>query len=252
MTSSGKPDLIHRLLSRKFMVFFILVLILLAIVGINLTTGFLGSLTDKEKGGRGMARWTCLFYFDGDNNLADFSEMLTNLEFLQRVGSTDEVHLVCLLDRAAADDSKVLYIKKGTMDELPLSDVHSNWTTEVNMGDLETLTAMAKWTFTNYPAEHHLILLSNHGGGWRGVCWDDTSDGDNLDLADLETSLSDINDYFGRKLEILATEACLVGMIEFAYQIINYSLRFLSSAKPPKPNKIKVIGSGIIANESRL
>jgi hypothetical protein len=88
---------------------------------------------------------------------------------------------------------------------------------------------MAKWTFTQYPAEKQLILLSNHGGGWRGICWDDTSDGDKLDLEDLKASLSDLNEYLGRKIDILATEACLVGMVEFVYPIREYIDYFIGS-----------------------
>ena len=130
--------------------------------------------------------------------------------------------MVCLFDRNGADDSKVLYIRKGGSDEIPLSDVNSSWTSEVNMGDPEILTNMAKWTFTQYPAEHQLILLSNHGGGWRGICWDDTSDGDKLDLEDLKMSMAELKKHFGRKIDILATEACLVGMIEFVYPLREY------------------------------
>ncbi len=229
MILAGVRQITSRMISHKFTVLIILIIVISALVGVSLTTNYLGKWVDREEDTRTTASWTCLFYFDGDNNLAEFNEMLTNLEFLQRVGSTDDVHMVCLLDRAGADDSKVLYIKKGSMDEIPLADVHSNWTNEVNMADPKTLTAMAKWTFTKYPAEHHLILLSNHGGGWRGICWDDTSDGDNLDLDDLKASLSDIKEHFGRKLDILATEACLVGMVEFVYPLQGYTDFFIGS-----------------------
>ena len=229
MSLLRENNVIRQIFSHKLKVLFILVILILGVIGLNLTTNIFSTPATQKAGESELASWTCLFYFDSDNNLADFNEMLTNLEFLQRVGSTEQVHLVCLLDRAAADDSKVLYIKKGTMDEIPLSEVSSNWTNEVNMGDPNTLTEMAKWTFDTYPAEHQLILLSNHGGGWRGVCWDDTSDGDNLDLEDLKTSLSELERYFGRKLDILATEACLVGMIEFVYPLRDYIDFFIGS-----------------------
>jgi hypothetical protein len=216
--------------SPKLIVFLILIAVFLAAIGYNLSPNLLGEKRESEDtGANDIAKWTSLFYFAGDNNLADYNEMLTNLEFLQRVGSTDEVNLICLLDRNGADDSKVLYIKKGSMDEKPLSEVHPDWTNEVNMGDPDTLTAMAKWTFDTYPAERQLILLSNHGGGWRGLCWDDTSNGDHLDLADLKTSLGELQEYFGRKVDILATEACLVGMIEFAYAVYEYADYYIGS-----------------------
>jgi hypothetical protein len=206
-----------------------LLAVILILFGASQSSLFISSDTDSGDTTRSTAIWTCLFYFAGDNNLADYNEMLTNLEFLQRVGSTDEVHMVCLLDRNGPDDSKVLYINKGSVDEIPLSDVDPTWDVEVNMGDPETLTTIAKWTFDTYPAEHQLILLSNHGGGWRGICWDDTSDGDNLEPAELKSSLESITNKYNRKLDILATEACLVGMIEFVYPLRDYTDYFIGS-----------------------
>jgi hypothetical protein len=225
--SEWKP--VNWMLSNKIKAITIFSILIVAAIGLNLSANIVGLQGGKEPSSSSTAKWTCLFYFAGDNNLADYNEMLTNLEFLQRAGSTDEVHMVCLLDRNGPDDSKVLYIKKGTSEEIPLSDVHPSWTSEVNMGDPETLTIMSKWTFDNYPADKQIILLSNHGGGWRGICWDDTSDGDNLDLDDLKTSMADISSYFGRKIDILATEACLVGGIEFAYSIYEHADYFIGS-----------------------
>ncbi len=215
--------------SNKLKTFIIISIILFALFALGWSQNLSYSHNEPGTGDRPIAAWSCLFYFAGDNNLADYNEMLTNLEFLQRVGSTEQVHMVCLLDRNGADDSKVLYIRKGGSDEIPLSDVNSSWASEVNTGDPEILTNMAKWTFTQYPAEHQLILLSNHGGGWRGICWDDTSDGDKLDLEDLKMSMAELNKHFGRKIDILATEACLVGMIEFVYPLREYIDYFIGS-----------------------
>lgn len=220
---------VRRLFSNKFKAFLILFIVVLAVIAIGISPSLINKPPSEEGRGSGVSKWTCLFYFDGDNNLAEYNEMLTNLEFLQRAGSNDEVQLICLLDRDGANDSKVIHIKDSSLVEIPVSEVNPSWTDEVNMGDPETLTAMAKWTFTTYPAEHILILLSNHGGGWRGICWDDSSDGDNLDLEDLKLSLSDITTYFGRNIDVLATEACLVGMIEFVYPIQQYIDYFIGS-----------------------
>jgi hypothetical protein len=217
------------LFNNKFRATIIIIIIIFFIIFASFSQTITQKNPNQTNDQQNIASWTCLFYFAGDNNLADFNEMLTNLEFLQRVGSTEEVNMICLLDRNGQDDSKVLYIRKGAMDEIPLTEINSSWTNEVNMGDSETLTNMAKWTFTNYPAEHFIILLSNHGGGWRGICWDDSSDGDNLDLEDLKISLSEINNYLGRKIDILATEACLVGMVEFVYPIKDYMDYFIGS-----------------------
>ncbi|MCK5562272.1 MAG: hypothetical protein KAJ51_16855 [Thermoplasmata archaeon] len=208
------------------------VLLAILVAAVIIGAGYVVSVQTQERSAPkpyGPAIWTCLFYFDGDNNLADYNEMLTDLEYLEKVGSTPEVNLLCLLDRNEADDSHLYYIKMGGVDEFALSELDANYTNEVNMGDPDTLTAFTKWAVENYPAEHYNILLSNHGGGWRGICWDDTSDGDTLDLADLKNSLSKIKDIIGKKVDVLSTVACLVGMVEFAYPLRDYVDYFIGS-----------------------
>lgn len=208
------------------------VLLAILVAAVIIGAGYVVSVQTQERSAPkpyGPAIWTCLFYFDGDNNLADYNEMLTDLEYLEKVGSTPEVNLLCLLDRNEADDSHLYYIKRGGVDEFALSELDVNYTNEVNMGDPDTLTAFTRWAVQKYPAEHYNILLSNHGGGWRGVCWDDTSDGDTLDLADLKNSLSNIKDIIGKKVDVLSTVACLVGMVEFAYPLRDYVDYFIGS-----------------------
>lgn len=168
-----------------------------------------------------LANWTTFFYLDGDNNLGedDIQMMLTNLYFLEQVGSIEESHLVALLDRAENGDSQVFYIEHGNRTDISLTKVNASWTDEVNMGDPGTLTSFVSWGIDRYPATHYCVHLSDHGGGWRGMCWDDTSDGDHLSLPDIKASMEIIKLKIGRNVEILSTEGCLVGMIEFAYQL---------------------------------
>jgi hypothetical protein len=229
MQSIKIPIRLRNLSSKNYLIVIISIFLIIIIIAASISPNFGQSGEKSNKNSSDIAKWTCLFYFAGDNNLADFNEMLTNLEFLMRVGSTDDVHMICLLDRNGPEDTRVVYIKRGELEDIPLSEVNASWGAEVNMGDPEVLANMAKWTFTEYPSEEQIILLSNHGGGWRGICWDDTSDGDKLDLEDLKWALAEYNDYFGRKLDILATEACLVGMVEFVYPLREYIDFFIGS-----------------------
>ncbi len=182
-----------------------------------------------EEGPRPMADWTVMFYFDGDNNLGEYKQFLFNLECLKKVGSTDRVHLVVLIDRQHDGDTKVHYVEEGNTTEIPLSEVNANWTDEVNVGDPATLVSFVRYCATHYPAHHYNLKLSDHGGGWRGICWDDTNGEDHLDLPELETALTEIDAIIGGKLDILSTEACLVGMAEFAYQISDLAHYYVGS-----------------------
>ena len=131
---------------------------------------------------------------------------------------------------------------------------------EVNMGDPHVLHSFVKWAKDNYPAEHYALILWDHGDGWRSmsilansmeqqlkygnlshsetaqiektlkqlkrkinarryqksVCFDDTSF-DELTLKEIADALSYDNCF----IDILGFDACLMGMVEVAYEIRN-------------------------------
>jgi hypothetical protein len=92
---------------------------------------------------------------------------------------------------------------------------------EQNMADPATLTSFVNWAATNYPAEKYLLVIWNHGAGWRdydiptkGVIWDDTS-GDYMTMAELVQGLEGANE----GIDIIGFDACLMQMAEVAYEI---------------------------------
>jgi len=48
---------------------------------------------------------------------------------------------------------------------------------EVNMADTQTLVDFATWAIQTYPAEHYVLILSDHGMGWPGGWSDPTASG---------------------------------------------------------------------------
>ena len=53
----------------------------------------------------------------------------------------------------------------------------------------------------------------------RSICYDDTSDGDALDNRELRIVLAGICALLGRKIDLLGMDACLMNMVEVAYQL---------------------------------
>ncbi|MEW6606448.1 MAG: clostripain-related cysteine peptidase [bacterium] len=170
-----------------------------------------------------MKEWTYLVYIAADNNLEDagiddFLEMAT-------VGSSDDVNIVVQFDRISGYDTsyedwkttKRFLITPG-MTPTPanaLMDIG-----EANMGDMQVLKDFVEWGITNYPANKYALVLWNHGSGIlpklgeqavRGVCWDDTNGG-YLTMDEVETALS------GKMMNFLGYDACLMAMIEVAYE----------------------------------
>ncbi|MDI6905188.1 MAG: clostripain-related cysteine peptidase [Candidatus Bathyarchaeia archaeon] len=65
-------------------------------------------------------------------------------------------------------------------------------------------------------------MLWDHGGGYPGVCWDDTNDEDCLTTIEVKQALANVYATTSKKIDVLAFDACLMGTIEVAYQIRDY------------------------------
>ena len=101
---------------------------------------------------------------------------------------------------------------------------------ELNMGNPQTLIDFASWAINNYPAKKYLLVIWNHGGGFRSpvytakdIAWDDTSGGDRITMPELEDALSVISAQMGENIDIVGMDACLMAMVEVAYQIKDYA-----------------------------
>jgi hypothetical protein len=97
------------------------------------------------------------------------------------------------------------------------------------MGDPQTLVDFANWAANNYPAKKYLLVIWNHGGGFRSlnlakdIAWDDTNGGDKITMPELEDALSMISAQIGKNIDIVGMDACLMAMTEVAYQIKDYA-----------------------------
>jgi hypothetical protein len=171
----------------------------------------------------GGAKWTIMVYMDGDNNLDDCA--WDDLSELESVSSTDEIKIVTQLDAYYSCSGTFRYYitgsAPGTSYPLYPDDIVQTLP-EQNMADPATLTSFVNWATTNYPAEKYLLVLWNHGAGWRdsniptkGVIWDETSGGDYLTMAELVQGLDGINE----GIDIIGFDACLMQMTEVAYEI---------------------------------
>lgn len=167
-------------------------------------------------------KWTFMVYINGDNDLED--EALDDLNEMKSVGSSNRLNIIVQLDKYGDDDPgcwryKVNYNELQLLQTLP----------EQDSGDPNVLLDFVNWAMTNYPASRYVLVIWDHGGGWRrkteevikGVSYDYSS-GTFIDMIELDTVLSQIN----RPIHIIGMDACLMQMEEVAYQIIGkgYSL----------------------------
>jgi len=100
-----------------------------------------------------------LVYMAGDNNLESYGQ--SDLEEMQKVGSDKNVNVIVQFDTEENKTTRyrVLRGQLETLQEMP----------GVDCGDPEVLTNFLKWGMTNYPADHYLVNVWNHGGGWENL-----------------------------------------------------------------------------------
>jgi parallel beta-helix repeat protein len=167
------------------------------------------------------ANWTVIVYLDGDNNLGTY--MLTDLASLTSAGSNANVNVLVLFDKLGRDNTEAYYLFGGSRQSIPLSAISSTWTDEVNMGDPNTLVKFSSYCISNYPAQHYLVILQDHGAAWAGCCWDDNSNGDRLTISELDSAFSAIKGRIGHNVDVVLFNDCLMSNIDVLYQLYPYT-----------------------------
>ncbi|MDQ7823420.1 MAG: clostripain-related cysteine peptidase [Candidatus Eremiobacteraeota bacterium] len=168
-------------------------------------------------------KWGVMLYSGADNNLE--SDMVQDVIDLESVGSDKNTHVLVQLDRGESPSSisgewagcRRLYLNKGTDSSNLTSPVIQDMG-QVNMGDAKTLTDFIVWGVQNYPAEHYMLILSDHGGGWPGAISDD-SHGGWIKTPDLNKALEEAEKITGKKIDLLGFDACLMASTEVGYEL---------------------------------
>lgn len=176
--------------------------------------------------------WTVMLYQDADDQVLE-EDIFTDLNEAERIGSTDKVNIVAQIDRYKGGfkgkqnftGAKRFYL---TQDD-DLEVVNSKEVGdlgEVNMADGNVLVDFVTWAAEAYPADHYVLILSDHGTGWPGG-WTDGDveskpkdiliDGwnDMLYLNEMDDAFAKIQKKTGiQKFDILGFDACLMSSLE--------------------------------------
>ncbi|MCS7261681.1 MAG: clostripain-related cysteine peptidase, partial [Anaerolineae bacterium] len=167
-----------------------------------------------------VAQWTVLLYYAADNDLEAL--LMRDLNRLELIGSTADVHVIALVDRhprywTGSDnwsDTRLLRIEKDqNLFAITSPDVRKLG--ERNTGSAETLERFIAWGITTYPARKYALVISDHGGGWRGAASDETSAGQMISPAGLAQALERGLSTAGiERLDLLVFDTCLMAQLE--------------------------------------
>jgi hypothetical protein len=190
-------------------------LTLLALIGIAIIVGTNCNLFGKAK-----AKWTVIGYYDGNNNLDNgqngSSWVISEAQEAEKVGSTDKVEYVAMVGSLKTGGQCKYYHLEKKLNELPdsLSSTVLEKLGTKDMSDKTTLTNFISYAKQKYPAEHYMLMLKDHGGGWRGAMVDEQNGaGGLMSMATLAQALDTFH------FDVIAFDACLMGMVEVGYEL---------------------------------
>lgn len=203
----------------------------------------------------GKAKWTFMVYMAGDNNLDGVA--LRDIAEMARAGSTKDVNILVQLDRIEDNltrrfritqgggfktdciqtfgdtntgDPQILYeFVKWAVDNYPadryaliLWNHGSGWWEDARSRAAGPAAKKPRRRLFRQPARYpiaqaHVNIPAPQEH--RSICYDDTSDGDALDNRELRIVLAGICALLGRKIDLLGMDACLMSMVEVAYQL---------------------------------
>lgn len=150
--------------------------------------------------------------------------------------------------------------------------VRDSQETKANMGLTSTLQSFLTWGVQTYPADRISLILWNHGGAMRGVCYDENYSSDCLTNSEVKAAVANTFTSLGRsisdKFEWIGYDACLMqvqDIAEFNSQYFNYMIASEESeagagwdydnwiddayAKKTTPNILKAICDSFLAEQ---
>lgn len=191
------------------------------------------------------SKWTVLVYINAANDLDQFSDL--NVNQMERAASNDvrfvvQWKRVQALGFGAPWTATRRYLVKPDSDNGNAwvdvkSDLVQDMGTNVDMGDKATLNQFISWGQTFYPADRYIVVVWNHGAGWRdndqtpaptrGVSFDDEF-GTYIKTSELSQALA-----APTKLEIVSWDSSLMQMLEVAYEIKDQCNYVVGSEESP-------------------
>lgn len=95
-----------------------------------------------------------------------------------------------------------------------------NQLSSANMGESATLSDFIKWSAENYPADHYMTVIWDHGGGpLGGIAYDSNYGYDSLSLKELRSAFGSSGVY----MDIVAFDASLTATIDMAAAVSMYA-----------------------------
>ena len=155
--------------------------------------------------------WTVMMYWDADNNLEFTTEFCMSI-WEKTLTSNENVNIVVFVDILSEDGIWIYDIvdqKRHLVAEWP----------EMNSSDPATLEQFVTFAMAEFPSEKSMLVLQDHGYGWRGICQDETNGDVLMPIDGIGSALRNAKAVTGKMIDLLAYDACNMMSLEAAYEL---------------------------------
>ncbi len=171
--------------------------------------------------------WLVLVFMNGVNDLGIMGLANNDINEMEAVGSSDSMAVVVeygLMGSSGGNlqlqrGAKTIYVTRDNSPSVINSPVvyASN---DADMGSEANLVRFVKRGLRLYPAKKLAVIIWNHGAGRLGISFDDVSK-NHMQVDSLGRALAQIATAAGHKINLFATDACLMQMASVAYEFRN-------------------------------
>ncbi len=174
-------------------------------------------------------KWLVLVFINGANDLGLLGFAAGDVNEMETVGSTSRVAVVTEFNSLTNGSLGELQFQRGSKTLFIRRDNTPNIASEVietprteDMGSYKHLINFARRNIARFQAEKVMLIVWNHGGGREGISFDDVSE-NHISVWQLGEAVKRISSTLGRKIDIFATDACLMQMAEVVNEVKDYA-----------------------------
>lgn len=192
------------------------------------------------------AKWTLLVYMNAANDLDAYSSV--NIGQMEQAATNPDVRIVVQWKQAtsvsqfATFNGTRRYLIQYSPNGAAKNRLLANLGTGVDMGIPQTLHDFVAWGKAQFPADHTLLVIWDHGNGWlpnakRAAAAPakfvpdafsyDSQTGHAIEVWQINQAFQGVN------LDIVAFDASLMQMDEVAYQLMGYTGLVAGSEESP-------------------
>ncbi len=179
--------------------------------------------------------WLIIFYGAGDNNLKNY--IYQNLNDIEEKAPTEIAHTLALIDVGKSfwgfKGAKIFYLQRDDSFTEVKSPVLADLG-QVNVADPKLLAGFIVEAMRRFPAKHLAIIMAGHGRSWYGALPDE-SHGKAMSLRDMKRAFQQIYEKTGKKVDLLAWDACLMASAEVGYALRHYVKYMVASEAEEGP-----------------